>query len=287
MLVRQLKKIQKALILGIVGMSLLLFWLLVSDTHDARVYFLNVGQGDASLIMLPDDIQIVIDGGPNGDIARKIGMYLPFYDRTIEYMLLTHPHSDHITGLEEIARRYNVKTFIYNGVTRDLPVFTSLLTILDDQRTEIIIVDAERTLTISQDTRLELLFPDHTLKPIEYEDYNDSSVIARFVYGATAFLFMGDASIEAERYLVEKGIDLKANVLKVGHQGSKTSSDPLFINTVDPNFGVIMVGENNYGHPHYRTIKTLEDSRVKILQTNLEGDILFTSDGYESIRRKP
>ena len=279
MLVRQLQAIRHVLFGGTVVIGIGLVFSISNNAYDARVYFFDVGQGDASLIALPNDVQVVIDGGPSDVIVGKLGKAMPFYDRTIEYMVLTHPHHDHVTGLIAVAKRYQIKTFIYNGVMRESDSVRALFEELSRQGTNVRIIAAAETLHFSDTTRLEVLFPDHALTPQEYEDYNDSSIVARFVVNEIPFLFMGDAPKEIERLLMKKNASLSATVLKVGHQGSKTSTDPAFLSMVDPDYGIIMVGKNSYGHPHYRTLHTLARAGVSILRTDQDGDIRFNVNG--------
>lgn len=281
---KQLKVIQRIILVVIFALGLLLYSITTSQQEGVMFYFLDVGQGDASLIVMPNNIQILIDGGPGERILSKVGAYMPFYDRTIEYVILTHAHSDHMDGILEVAQRYKISTFIYNGVEDGAE---DVLEELTKQNTKIVIVNKEDELEISQDVVFEILFPDRSLAPIEHEDPNDSSIVARVLYKDTSVLYTGDAPREVERYLVDIGVIQSSNILKIGHHGSKTSSDNNFVRMVNPVYAVISVGKNSYGHPHTRTLSTLKKVSTTVLRTDKEGDIIFYSDGSVVERVNP
>ena len=279
MTVKELKRIRVLAIVGIIIVFVLLILALGYGKETLKVYFFDVGQGDASLLVFPGNIQVLIDGGPDRGILRKVGRAMPFYDHKIEYVILTHPHSDHLTGVVDALDRYNVSTFISNGVSRDdLPPYQKLTTLIKDKNIRTVVIDYPSALEIGGG-RIEFLYPDHKLDGEERTDFNTGSVVLRVVYGESEFLFTGDMPRSVEDRLIEKGVDVSSDVLKVAHQGSKTSSGETFISEVHPDYAVIMVGENTYGHPHTRTLLTLERKKIRVIRTDKAGDIVFNTDG--------
>lgn len=279
MLSSQLHRVQQvAAVCVLATISIMLYFVRV-DATDVAVHFFDIGQGDASMIVLPGDVQILIDGGPDDSIVHSISKVMPFYDRHIEYMILTHPHRDHFEGLEAVARRYQVDTFIYNGIQVSDETLDGLFQELDRQKTHRVILESRQTVSITSRATLEFLFPDYRVHENTFKDVNDSSVVMRFVFGETALLFMGDASQAIEEYLIDAGVPLHANVLKIGHHGSKTATSKKFLHAVKPEFAVIQVGKNRYGHPHFRTLNALEQSGSSILRTDIDGAISFVTNG--------
>jgi len=249
-----------------------------------KVSFLAVGQGDAILIQTPYEQNILIDGGPGNQVLSGLGNNLPFYDKTIDIMILTHPHSDHVAGLVEILKRYQVKKILYTGVLHTAPDYLAWLEEIKNQNIPLTIVDHRQDIELGQDLKLELLYPLTSLVNVKIENLNDSSIVSRLVYKNKRFLFMGDLSTEGEADLLTHNFDLSADVLKVGHHGSKYSSSMEFLNKVKPEYAVIMVGENNdFGHPHYRALKNLENIQAQILRTDEKGDISYLTDGQNLV----
>ncbi len=250
----------------------------LGDQSTLRVDFFDVGQGDGILIQLPNQDQIVIDGGPDNTMVKKIGQAVPFYDRTIELMILTHPHADHITGLIETLRRYQVKKIMMTGVVHTTTEYQTWLDEIKKQEIPIEIIDGNRDLELSDNVVLKILFPDHPLIDEQFENLNNSSIVGKLVYAKTSLLLTGD--YENEEELVARGVDVRADVLKVGHHGSANANDRDFINAVRPQYAVISVGvDNKFDHPNYRALFNLEQVKAQVLRTDLQGDIRFISDG--------
>lgn len=279
MTIKGLKKVRRGIAVALVMVIILFILLLCSRDNRLTVSFLDIGQGDATLILLPSSVQILIDGGSDNRVLGKLGDYMPFYDKTIEYVILSHPHSDHLTGVVSVLERYKVGLFIHNGIKRDLPIYERLQRVLVEKSMSEFVIDKPGVLLIDDETILEFLFPDHSLVDDEQEDFNASSIINMIVFGESSFLFTGDTTREIEQHLLNKGVNLSADVLKVAHQGSKTSTGVDFLRAVAPDYAVIMVGENDFGHPHLRTLKTLSDESARVLRTDRMGDIVFVSDG--------
>lgn len=246
-----------------------------------KVYFFDVGQGDAIYVRTPAGQDILIDGGPDKKVLNELGRVMPFWDREIDVVVLTHPHSDHVTGLVEVLRRYRVKHVYYTGALHTAPDYLAWLGEIKKQNLDLKIVQDFFEMEFSPELKLQFLYPQKNLVNRKMEELNNSSIVSRLVYQDASFLFMGDATEEVEfELLLDENVDLTADVLKVGHHGSASSSSEEFLAKVQPAFAVIQVGqENAFGHPHLKILKRLERSGVKILRTDESGAIQCLSDG--------
>jgi competence protein ComEC len=269
--------------------SLLLIQLGKADNsrNSLKVYFFDVGQGDASLIKI-GDFEILTDGGPNNKIVQKLGEVLPFYDREIELMILTHPHADHLTGLIEVLRRYKVKKIFYTGVIHTTDEYLAWLSEIQKQKIPVEIVKEGQVFILplhsQSEAKLEILSPFYDLngqrvlgKEEEEGGLNDTSVAFKFVYGEISFLFTGDISGRIEKELLSKLNQV--DVLKVAHHGSRFATTKEFLEKIKPRYAVIEVGENRYGQPAFKTMWRLEQGGAKVFRTDRDGDIVFTTDG--------
>lgn len=287
-----LKKFQKIfLIFGIfiIFAALPAFWLTFRAATNLEVDFLDVGQGDSILIKTPFGQNILIDGGPDNAVVKRLGEELAWWDKDIDLMILTHPHDDHVSGLVDILKRYKVKKILYTGVTHDSPNYIAWLKIVRDKKIPLTIIDHPQIINLGGSCQLEILYPFASLAGKTVENLNNSSIVTKLAYEKNSFLFMGDAEVEVEKELIGVGITplallskggLKVNVLKVGHHGSDTSSGEEFIRSVQPKIAVIEVGaENDFGHPSRRTIKRLERIGADIFRTDLDGTVRIVSDG--------
>lgn len=246
------------------------------------VAFLNIGQGDAIFIESPIGRQVLLDGGPSRSILREISKITPFYDRSIDVMIASHPDTDHIAGLNDILERYKIDLFMEPGVEGDTSIYEELNTRIE--RLKIKKLEARRGMVVDLGggAIMEILFPVTDPRGMET---NTASIVARLVYGENEFLLTGDSPKNIEEYLVSLECErcpltLKADVLKAGHHGSKTSTSDSFVQTVSPDFAVISAGKDNrYGHPHQEVLNILAKNKVKILRTDRDGRIIFESDG--------
>lgn len=250
------------------------------------VSFLDVGQGDAIFIDAPSGRQVLIDGGAGRAVLRELSRVTPWYDRTIDVVIGTHPDQDHIGGLPDVLERYRVSHIVRSSVEdsgEDAQVFAEEVEKeVADGGKEIVAMRGQ-VLDLGDGARLEILFPDREVRAIET---NFGSIVARLVYGETAFMLTGDAPREIEEYLVSlDGKNLASDVLKAGHHGSDTSSSPLFVGFVNPRFAVFSRGCNNrYGHPHKEVVALFARFEIEPIDTCDEGTITFVSDG-KSVRK--
>lgn len=281
--------IYKKILIMLAGITMILGLLLVFTFREQNdfleVTFLNVGQGDGILIETPSGHTILIDGGPDRSVLAEVGRSLPFYHHTIDLLVLTHGDADHVGGFVELTKRYGVGHVLYSGVDTSYGAYEAWREVTEGQGIDETIASQGKSFEFG-DVLLEVLYPFEDVSSREVEDPNDYSVITKLTYGETEFLFTGDAPIEAEDRMLAVGIDVKADVLKVGHHGSKYSSSKEFIAAVDPEIAVIQSDiDNTFGHPHKVVLDNLEDAGVKTLRNDLDGRITLISDG-ESVSIK-
>lgn len=242
----------------------------------AEVSFIDVGQGDAILAELPGGEIMLIDGGDNGheselfDYLDEHGVY------EIDYLIATHPHADHIGGLPETVEKYDIGSIYMPRAEHDSKTYERLLEAIDEKGLTITAARGGGQIFDSGSARAEFLAPNSS----EYSDLNNYSAVVKLTVGKTAFLFCGDAEAESEAELLSMGYDLSAEVIKIGHHGSATSSSAELIDAVDPEYAVISCGENNkYGHPSTEVLEKLSDRDIKVLRTDTDGDIVIKTDG--------
>src|SRR3989344_81472 len=280
---RASSKVTLILLVLLVVLSVAIWYAVIREERCdiLRVSFLDIGQGDAIFIDAPSGRQVLIDGGKGSAVLRQLASVMPWYDKTIDIVVGTHPDQDHIGGLVEVLRRYTVPLVVKSSTLdtegADYKAFEKAI---EDER-DVRVLEATRgeVIDLGNGARLEILFPDRNLSAVET---NTGSIIIRLVYGDTAFMLTGDSPDEIENYLVSlDGGKLKSNVLKAGHHGSKTSSSPTFVGFVDPEYAVFSRGcENSYGHPAPETIATFVRFQIPTLDTCTEGTITFVSDGF-------
>ena len=241
-----------------------------------RIHFLDVGQGDATFIEAPGGVQVLIDGGPNDAVLRELGREMSFFDRHIDLVVATHPDADHIGGLIDVLRRYQVDTILISGKEHDTPTAETFARAVENEGATVIRARAGQRFSLSASTTLEVLFPAGDTSEMES---NTASVVLLLDHHDIEALLTGDAPARIEEYLVEVyGTTLQSEILKVGHHGSDTSSSPEFLETVAPQYAVISAGrKNRYGHPHPEVLTRL--SGTEVFGTYEEGTITLLSDG--------
>jgi len=267
-------------------------WIVVYNLNHSgflEVNFFDVGQGDAVFIQTPQRHQILIDGGPGSIVLEKLAKEMPFWDRTIDLIILSHPESDHLSGLTDVLKRYRVENILWTGIVRNTPAFKEWQRLIKEEGAEIKIVQTGQRIIFpanKEEARIDILYPWEKLEGKEMENSNDASIIGRLIFGEKSFLFTGDAGKATEKKLLEKEINVKSNVLKVAYHGSKTSSSEDFIKKVLPEIAVIEVGkDNSYDHPHQETLATLEKYGISIFRTDKNNDIKILCDS-QSLKLK-
>jgi len=248
------------------------------ENNNLKVIFLDVGQGDAILIQTEAQQNILIDGGPDSQIIYKLDQYIPLTSRKIDLAVLTHADPDHLNGLIEVLKRYKVKQVMETGLEDNDLGYREWKKLIQEKQIPKILTFAGQIINLNENLKLEVLSPSKELH--EKSSNNLTSIVAKLSLNQVTFLLTGDAPKEIEQDLIQRKIDLKSDVLKVGHHGSKTSTTLEFLKAVKPKYAVISVGENNkFGHPSLRVLKNLEKVNAQILRTDQMGDIIFTTDG--------
>lgn len=248
---------------------------LLSVKPSDTVVFLNIGQGDATLIQ-KGDIQLLVDGGNGKEILYELPKYMPFYDRHIEYLLLTHPHDDHLVGLLHVLESYDIGEILYYPVCYQNNNYETLLSNPTKKRGVI------AGNTISLDTlEIDIVWPregklttQNCFKPWNGNINNDSLVL-EFEYLNKKFLLMGDAEKEVETTLLSEGVvSGKYDILKAGHHCSKTSSGETFLKSISPSYAICSCGVGNkFGHPSSETLNTFDSLGVQYFVTYEQGNI--------------
>jgi competence protein ComEC len=258
--------------LAVVAILALLALLQLPDGR-LHVTFLDVGQGDAILITTPRGQQILVDGGPSPvALSSALGSSMPFWDRSLDLVVMTHPDADHITGLAEVLERYRVDGWLDNGITSAL---------LQQHAIPRQAVSAGTRLDLGRGLVLDVLHPQSGRLNRPDSGTNNDSVVLRLEWGGLSFLLTGDIEAEAERQLIDTGQALQSDVLKVAHHGSAGSSSVEFLAALSPNFAVISVGADNLaGHPAPEVLeRLLQQGGVTVLRTDQLGTVEFSTDG--------
>lgn len=264
--------------LGFLVSLALLAWWAVWETENGgefRVIFFNVGQGDSIFIEDEGGHQILIDGGQGKSVLTKLGRELPFFDRSLDLVILTHPDKDHLEGLLEVLKRYKVEQVFYTGVRDPDPAYQKFQEIIQTKKISIAFPHYGQRVKLAGNAYLDFLWPLTAISGEETEKVNNTSLVCRLVDAEEEYLFTGDLEKEGEEEILQQNIYLESDILKVGHHGSKNSSTENFLKAVDPEIAVISVGENNYGHPHKATLERLEKMGVQVLRTDQKGDIEY------------
>lgn len=240
---------------------------------DMAISVFNVGQGDATFIQARDGTQILTDGGPDGTILSLLKEKMPYYDRSIDVVIATHPHKDHIAGLIDVLQRYQVGTFIESGTLYNTPEFYELERIIDGKGIRRIVLDHPGEITFYDHAVLRLLTPTLSFASTTLKNVHDADIVSELDFEGKKILLMGDAEKNIEKQLVDEKIIGKVDILKVGHHGSKTSSTEQFLWVARPEYAIISVGRNRYGHPHQITLNHLSNVGAKILRTDIVGTV--------------
>jgi len=249
-----------------------------ADNEFLEVCFFDVGQGDSIFIETPNRKQILIDGGPDKTILEKLNKAMPFYDRTIDLLILTHPDADHITGLVSALEYYDVKYILTSGIENDTAVYKKWRDLIKEKNIPLILAQSGQKIFLDQNIFLEIIWPEQSLIESFSKPTNNASVVGRLVYGDIEFLLTGDIEKKVEQHLISQNLNLESDIFKVPHHGSKTSSSYNFIKMINPQISVISVGEDNrYKHPNDEVLERLKDS--VIYRTDKDGDIKILTDG--------
>ena len=249
-----------------------------SSPDSLRVVFLDVGQGDATLITTPNGRQVLIDAGAKNNLGTQLARYMRLTDRSLDLVIMTHPDLDHVGGMVSLIDRYDIDLIMHSGLLAGAPIYAAIAERITQKEIKTITAEAGQIVTLDDGVYLEIYSPYSGFESLEA---NDFSIIARLIYGDTSIMLMGDATKINEYEIIDTyGEHLQSDILKVGHHGSQTSSSDQFIKTVSPQYAIISAGCNNrFGHPHGQVLATLFTYQVEIFDTCNDGDIIFESEG--------
>ncbi|MEW6735984.1 MAG: ComEC/Rec2 family competence protein [Acidobacteriota bacterium] len=256
-----------------------------------QIHVLDVGQGDSTLIITPEGKNILIDAGTAEAGKRVIKMLKRFKVNRIDLAVATHPHADHIGGMRDVLDVVPVRAFLDSGQPYTTATYARMLSAIKDKIGELTIARAGQEFEFDSNVMLRVLGPSEPLlKDVRGSDENANSVVLLLIYNKFRMLFTGDSEEETEARLLELSADLRAEVLKVAHHGSKYATREEFLQRVKPKAATISCGaDNDYGHPAPSTLTRLKKFGVDLHRTDLEGDITIVSDGsdYQIITEHP
>lgn len=253
------------------------------NAEKARVYMLDIGQGDSFLVVAPNGAKMLIDGGKDAKVLTELSKVLPVGDRYIDVVVATHPDADHIGGLVYVLQKYDVGLFLTSQVDGTTKTFENLFTTLDKKKIPSYYARHGMHVSFDIDTakpqnHFDILFPD---RPTEHWETNSASVVGKLSFGSRTALFTGDSPISVEKYLsqaIPKVLDV--DILKLGHHGSKTSTSAEYLRATSPSLALISAGvDNSYGHPHQEVTSRLAAIRIPHVSTQTAGIVtLIVSD---------
>ncbi len=263
----------------VVIIGLFLFVIIINHTEKrplkTTISILDVGQGDSALIQDISGKKILIDGGKDASVLQELSLHIPASDRFIDVVIVTHPDMDHAGGIAHVLHHYDVGIFLTSQVFSDTKIMDSIFKILSQKNIPSYFARRGMTIKLNTEERFIVLFPDRDTSTWKT---NEASIIGRFEHNSRSMLFMGDAPKSIELYLSETIPDLlTADILKIGHHGSNTSSDPLFIDVVTPYIAFVSAGKNNqYGHPTKEIIDIFNKRQIPLFSTITTGTIHAT-----------
>ena len=238
-----------------------------------EVHYLDVGQADSIFIEINDEMTMLIDAGTNESSETIINYINSLGYNKIDYLIATHPHADHIGGMEKIVEEYEIGNIYMPKVTTNTKTYENLLEEIDNKNLKIKTAESNVNILNGNGLVIDILSPVKNT----YDDLNNYSVVLKITYKNVSYLFMGDAEEEVEQQITE---DIDADIIKVGHHGSNTSSSIDFLKRVSPTYAIISVGEDNsYSHPHDEILKRYKDIGANVYRTDLNGTITVSTDG--------
>ena len=290
-MITQLKKLNwRVWVVVVLTLANFLVWLAVwqnQPTNKLTISFLDVGQGDAIFIESPTGGQMLIDGGPAGRLAAPLAKVMPWYDRSIDLLMVTNPDSDHFAGFIDVLRRFKVGTVMEPGTISTTATYQELERMIKTKKVPDRLARRGQVIDLGGGATIRIIFPDQDVSGLKI---NDGSIVAQLNYGSTSVMLTGDTTAKMEQYIAGlEGTNLRSTILKVAHHGSKTSSSEEFLRAVSPNLAIISAGLNNrYGHPHAEVLDRLNALHIKILRTedfDHQKTITLVSDGFQFVER--
>lgn len=248
--------------------------------RDLEVRYIDVGQGDSTLVLLPDGKNMLIDAGTNSGAKSLVKELKSSGIEKIDYLIATHPHEDHIGGMDNVINEFEIGKIympkVDSSQTPTTKTYEDVLDAVSDKGLKISRGKGGDRIIKGENLDIMFVAPNSS----KYSDLNSYSIAVKVIYGKNSFLFMGDAEQDSEKEIIDSGYNIEANVLKCGHHGSNTATSKDFVEKVSPKYAVISCGKkNSYGHPHEETLDTLNEFGVKIYRTDTDGTVTVKSDG--------
>lgn len=242
------------------------------------VTFFNVGQGDAALVQDGSGHTILIDGGPDNTIMQELPRKLPWGQHSLDVVILSHSHSDHLAGLVSVLKKYKIKKIIMPRLVNTNGLYKTFINEIKNKNIEAVYPVAGQHYVISQSLSFDILSTG--LPEVSEDDINSSSLVTKIKNNNHEFIFTGDATPGIENQLIGSSFDLSAEVLKVAHHGSGMASNLVFLQKVKPAWAIISVGRNNnYGLPSTETLRRLQSLSIKIKRTDIDGEVDIIPNG--------
>ncbi|MDM0860657.1 ComEC/Rec2 family competence protein [Clostridium perfringens] len=246
-----------------------------SEYSGMSVTYLNVGQGDSELIQV-NGINMLIDAGTNAGANDLVKDLKNRGIKTIDIAIATHPHEDHIGGMDEVLENFDVKSFYAPKVAHTTKTYENMLKAVKNEELKIKQIKEGTKIDLGKDTEVQVYSPVKS----QYEELNNYSPVMKISYGQNSFMFTGDAESLVEKEILNENKDLKADVLKLGHHGSHSSTSEEFLKAVDPSIAIVSCAKDNkYGHPHKETMSNLKKAGITVYETFRDGDITISSNG--------
>ncbi|EHK2399798.1 MBL fold metallo-hydrolase [Clostridium perfringens] len=246
-----------------------------SEYSGLSVTYLNVGQGDSQLIQV-NGINMLIDAGTNAGANDLVKDLKNRGIKTIDIAIATHPHEDHIGGMDEVLENFDVKSFYAPKVAHTTKTYENMLKAVKNEGLKIKQIKEGTKIDLGKDTEVQVYSPVKS----QYEELNNYSPVMKISYGQNSFMFTGDAESLVEKEILNENKDLKADVLKLGHHGSHSSTSEEFLKAVDPSIAIVSCAKDNkYGHPHKETMSNLKKAGITVYETFRDGDITISSNG--------
>ena len=247
----------------------------VSNSDALKVYITDVGQAD-SILIRDGNYNMLIDAGNNSDGEKLVKYYKELGITSFKYVFASHPHEDHIGGMDDIINNFDIENFYMPDKLSTTKTFEDMLDALERKNLKYIVPKVNDKLSLNN-SNINVIYVGS-----DESDINDSSIVLKLNYFSNSFLFTGDLGSNKEKEILNSGANIKADVLKVGHHGSSYSTASLFLDKVNPSFAAISVGKNNiYKHPASSTLEKLNKRGIKVYRTDLDGTILFESNGKD------
>ena len=270
-------KYSSLIFLVLIGFNLFVwYYVLTGEQDDLDIYFLDVGQGDSELVILPGDVRVLIDGGPDKSVLFELSQILPKTDRYIDLVVMTHAQLDHFGGLYDVVDRYKVGAFISTGREGESEAWKEFEELLQEKKIPVILLGAGDGIRY-KDSNFIVLSPDQAL--LNNQEINESSLVVELFSEGAKSLFTGDVGFETENFLADT-YDIDTDILKVPHHGSRFSSGLNFLMEATPAVSIIEVGKNSFGHPTEAALSRLRSAGSSIYRTDEDGTVhLEINDG--------